>query len=91
MVNAFFGSDCNGKTSCSPGTQPSELKDRDRNQNEASIILGQMVSDLLHHSDIHKSMEPNGIHPRVLRYLWKCSLSYFQSLSAVLANWRGPS
>ncbi|GAB0175765.1 mitochondrial enolase superfamily member 1 [Grus japonensis] len=28
-----------------------------------------MVSDLLHHSDTHKSMGPNGIHPRVLREL----------------------
>ncbi|KFV54970.1 RNA-directed DNA polymerase from mobile element jockey, partial [Tyto alba] len=33
------------------------------------IIHGEMVSDLLHHLDTHKSMGPGGIHPRVLREL----------------------
>ncbi|KAK4820506.1 hypothetical protein QYF61_000085 [Mycteria americana] len=44
------------KTSCSPGTQPPVLEDRDGEQNEAPIIQGEMVSDLLHHLDTHKSM-----------------------------------
>ncbi|KAF4796721.1 hypothetical protein TURU_081880 [Turdus rufiventris] len=30
-----------------------------------------MVSDLLHHLNIHKSMELDGIHPRILRELAK--------------------
>ncbi|KAK4822604.1 hypothetical protein QYF61_017336 [Mycteria americana] len=38
-------------------------------ENEAPIIQGEKVSDLLHHLDIHKSMGPDGIHPRVLREL----------------------
>ncbi|KAK4806516.1 hypothetical protein QYF61_021352 [Mycteria americana] len=59
----------NSKTSCSPGTQPPELEDRDAEQNEAPIIQGEMVSDLLHHIDKHRSMGPDGIHPRVLREL----------------------
>ncbi|KFP94796.1 RNA-directed DNA polymerase from mobile element jockey, partial [Haliaeetus albicilla] len=33
------------------------------------IIQEQIVSDLLHHLDTHKSIAPDGIHPRVLREL----------------------
>ena len=69
VLNAAFASVFNGKTSCSWGIQPPELEDRDREQNEAPIFQGEMVSDLLHHLDIHKSMGPDGIHLRVLREL----------------------
>ncbi|KAK4818458.1 hypothetical protein QYF61_013664 [Mycteria americana] len=69
VLNAFFASVFNSKTSYSPGTQPPELEDRDGEQNEAPIIQGEMVSNLLHHLDTHKSMGPDGIHPRVLREL----------------------
>ena len=69
VLNAFFASVFNSQTSCSQGTQPPELEDRDREQNEAPIIQGEMVSDLLHHVDMLKSMGPDGIHPRVLREL----------------------
>ena len=66
VLNVFFASVFNSKTSGSRGTQ---IEDRDREQNEAPIIQGEMVSDLLHHLDTHKSMGPDGIHPRVLRDL----------------------
>lgn len=38
-------------------------------QNEGPVIQEEMLSDLLYHSDTHKSMEPVGIHSRVLRKL----------------------
>ncbi|KFQ69461.1 hypothetical protein N335_07761, partial [Phaethon lepturus] len=33
------------------------------------IIQGEMISDLLHHFDTHKSMGTDGTHPRVLKEL----------------------
>ncbi|GAB0181668.1 hypothetical protein GRJ2_000632100 [Grus japonensis] len=69
VLNVFFASVFSSKTSCSLGLQTSELEDRDREQNEAPIIQGEMVSDLLYHLDTHKSMGPDGIHPKVLREL----------------------
>ena len=51
VVNSFFASVFSNKTSCSLGTQPPELVGRDREQNGALIIQGEMVSDLLHHLD----------------------------------------
>ena len=38
-------------------------------QNAGPIIQGEMLSDLLHHLNIHKSMGPGGIHARLLREL----------------------
>ncbi|KAK4813839.1 hypothetical protein QYF61_001937 [Mycteria americana] len=64
VLNAFFASVFNSRANCSLGTQPPELEDRDGDQNGAPIIQGEMVSDLLHHLDIHKSMGPDEIHPR---------------------------
>jgi len=69
ILNAFFSSVFNSKTSCCQGTQPPELGDRDEEQNEACPIQREMVSDLLHHLDTHKSMGLNGIHLRVLKEL----------------------
>ncbi|KAK4822567.1 LOW QUALITY PROTEIN: hypothetical protein QYF61_016136 [Mycteria americana] len=69
VLNAYFASVFNSRANCSLGTQPLELEDRDRDQNGAPIIQGEMVSDLLHHLDTHKSMGPDEIHPRVLKEL----------------------
>ena len=68
-LNAFFASVFNSKGSCSPDTQPPEQEDRNEEQKETPKIHGEMVSDLLHHIDTHKSMGPDGIHPRVLSEL----------------------
>lgn len=48
---------------------PPELKDRDREQNEDTIFQGEMAGELLHLLNTHKSMELDGISPRVLREL----------------------
>ncbi|KFQ24133.1 hypothetical protein N332_02939, partial [Mesitornis unicolor] len=58
-------------------------------------IHEEVVSDLLQHLDIHKSMGPDGIHPRVLRELAEVlakplSIIYQQSwlTGEVPVNWR---
>ncbi|KFQ20116.1 hypothetical protein N332_03632, partial [Mesitornis unicolor] len=48
-------------------TQSPEWEDRDGKHSETPIIHEEVVSDLLHHLDIQKSMGPDGIHPRFLR------------------------
>ncbi|KAK4826432.1 LOW QUALITY PROTEIN: hypothetical protein QYF61_009129 [Mycteria americana] len=85
----------NSRANCSLGTQPLELEDRDGDQNGAPIIQGEMVSDLLHHFDTHKSMGPDEIHPRVLKELAEeltkpLSIIYQQSwlTGEVPADWR---
>ncbi|KAK4832459.1 hypothetical protein QYF61_023506 [Mycteria americana] len=95
VLNAFFASVFNSETSCSLGTQPPASEDRDGDQNGAPIIQGEMVSDLLHHLDIHKSMGPDETHPRVLKELAEVltkplSIFYQQSwlTEEVPVDWR---
>ncbi|KAK4822009.1 hypothetical protein QYF61_006623 [Mycteria americana] len=95
VLNAFFASVFNSRANCSLGTQPPELEDRDGDQNGAPIIQGEMVSDLLHHLDTHKSMRPDEIHPRVLKEVADVltkplSIIYQQSwlTGEVPADWR---
>ncbi|KAK4811322.1 hypothetical protein QYF61_024458 [Mycteria americana] len=95
VLNAFFASVFNSRADCSLGTQPLELEDRDGDQTGAPIIQGEMVSDLLHHLDTHKSMGPDEIHLRVLKELADVltkplSIIYQQSwlTGEVPADWR---
>ncbi|KAK4830597.1 hypothetical protein QYF61_012023 [Mycteria americana] len=95
VLNAFFASVFNSRANCSLGTQPPASEDRDGDQNGAPIIQGEMVSDLLHHLDTHKSMGPDEIHPRVLKELADVltkplSIIYQQSwlTGEVPADWR---
>ncbi|KAK4810556.1 hypothetical protein QYF61_004519 [Mycteria americana] len=95
VLNAFFASVFNSRASCSLGTQLPKSEERDRDQNGAPIIQGEMVSDLLHHLDTHKSMGPDEIHPRVLKELADVltkplSIIYQQSwlTGEVPADWR---
>ena len=49
VLNASFASVFNSKTSYTGCTQHPELESRDREHNEAPIIQGEIVSNLLHH------------------------------------------
>ncbi|KAK4833083.1 LOW QUALITY PROTEIN: hypothetical protein QYF61_027745 [Mycteria americana] len=95
VLNAFFASVFSSRANCSLGTQPLELEDRDGDQNGAPIIQGEMVSDLLHHLDIQKSMGPDVIYLRVLKELAEVltkhlSIIYQQSwlTGEVPVDWR---
>jgi len=69
VLNAAFASVFNSQTDYPQGTQPPELEGREEEQNKPPIIQEEAVNDLLCHLDTHKSMGPDGIHPRVLREL----------------------
>ncbi|KAK4807004.1 LOW QUALITY PROTEIN: hypothetical protein QYF61_000333 [Mycteria americana] len=73
VLNAFFASVFNSKTSCSQGTQPPELEDRNGEQNEAPIMQGEMVSNLLHYLDTHTSLWGRMGYTQGI--WWKCSPS----------------
>ncbi|KAF1484195.1 hypothetical protein FQV17_0002995, partial [Megadyptes antipodes antipodes] len=95
VLNAFFASVFNRQTSYPQGTWPPELEDRDGEQDEPPIIQEEAVNDLLCHLDAHKSMGPDGIHPRVLRELAEelakpLSIIYQQSwlMGEVPDDWR---
>ena len=65
------------------GTQPPELEDRDGEQNEALLIHGEMVRDLLHHLDTHKLWSWMGSTEEAGRSAHQATLNH---LSAVLAK-----
>lgn len=67
-------------------------KGRNREENESPIIQEKVVSNLLLHLEMHKSMGPNGIHPKVPRELGKdLYQATFNHLPGVLAYQRDPN
>ncbi|PKU46257.1 rna-directed dna polymerase from mobile element jockey- hypothetical protein [Limosa lapponica baueri] len=94
VLNAYFASVFSSGTSCSLDTQPHDLGDREGKQNESITIKEEEISDLLHGLDVHKSMGPDGLHPRVLKELTDVlakllSIIYMSWLTGeVLMDWR---
>ncbi|NXO83561.1 PO11 protein, partial [Sitta europaea] len=69
VLNAFFTSVFSGKTACPQDNCPPGQVDGIREQNGPPVIHEEAVRELLRCLDVHKSMGPDGIHPRVMREL----------------------
>ncbi|RMB95392.1 hypothetical protein DUI87_28113 [Hirundo rustica rustica] len=69
VLNASFASVFSGKTACPQDTCPPGLVDGVMEQNGPPVIQEEAVRELLSCLDIRKSMDPDGIHPRVMRKL----------------------
>ncbi|RMC12060.1 hypothetical protein DUI87_11193 [Hirundo rustica rustica] len=69
VLNACFASIFSGKTACPQDNHPPGLVDGVREQNGPPVIREVAVRELLRCLDTHKSMGPDGIHPRVMREL----------------------
>ncbi|TRZ08316.1 hypothetical protein HGM15179_018789 [Zosterops borbonicus] len=68
VLNTFFASVFNRKTDCPQEKCPPGLVDGVREQNSSPVCQEEAFRDLSH-LDSHKSMRPDGIHPRVMRGL----------------------
>ncbi|RMC07518.1 hypothetical protein DUI87_16992 [Hirundo rustica rustica] len=69
VLNNYFASSFNRKTDCPQDNCPPGLVDGVREQNDPPVIPEEVVRELLNCLDVHKSMGPDGIHPRVMREL----------------------
>lgn len=69
VLDAFFASVFNRKTSDPKGNQPPELVVRDREKTRPPAPQEEVVGGLLSHLDPHKCVGPDGIHPRIVREL----------------------
>ncbi|RMC19979.1 hypothetical protein DUI87_00824 [Hirundo rustica rustica] len=69
VLNDYFASVFSEETTCLQDNCPPGLVDGVREQNGPLIIQEVAVRELLKCLDIHKSMGPDGIHPRVMREL----------------------
>ncbi|KAF4796682.1 hypothetical protein TURU_082069 [Turdus rufiventris] len=69
VLNAFFASVFSGKTACTQDNCLPGLVNGVREQNGPPVIQEEAVRELLSLLDVHKSMGPDGIHPRVMKEL----------------------
>ncbi|NXU09502.1 PO11 protein, partial [Pardalotus punctatus] len=95
VFNTFFASVFIGKTACPQDNCPPALVDGVREQDGPPVIQEEAIREPLSCSDVHKSMGPNGIHPRVMRELADelvklLSIVYQQSCltGEVLDDWK---
>ena len=88
VLNAFFTSAFKRQISYPQSTLHSDLEVWDATQNTPPAIQVETVREFLLHLDCHKSMGPDGIHPRVLKELVGVIA---ELLSATCQHsWRGP-
>lgn len=91
VLNAFFASSFNSKTSYSSGNQAPDKGRIDREQDSPPVIQEKVVSNLLSNLDIRRSVGPDRIHSRVQRELVeKPCQDTLHHLLSVLVNWGGP-
>ncbi|RMC18187.1 hypothetical protein DUI87_05068 [Hirundo rustica rustica] len=95
VLNDYFASVFSEELTCLQDNCPPGLVDGVREQNGPLIIEEVAVRELLKCLDIHKSMGPDGIHPRVMRELadelaMPLSIIYHQSwlTGEVLDDWK---
>ncbi|KAJ7425173.1 hypothetical protein BTVI_03850 [Pitangus sulphuratus] len=95
VFNTSFTLVFNSKTCCPEDSWLLELVDRDKKLNRSPVFKEETVSDLLSHLYPHKSMGPDGNHPRVMRELAEeltklLSIIYQQSrlTGKVLDDWK---
>ncbi|TRZ25661.1 hypothetical protein HGM15179_001472 [Zosterops borbonicus] len=69
MPTAFFASVFSRKMACPEDNCPPGLADAVREQNGPPVIQEEAVRELLMCLNVHKSMGPDRIHPRVMREL----------------------
>ncbi|TRZ14353.1 hypothetical protein HGM15179_012750 [Zosterops borbonicus] len=69
VPKAFFASVFSGKMACPQDNCHPGLVDGAREQNGAPVTQDEAVRELLSHLDVHESLDPDEIHPRVMREL----------------------
>ncbi|TRZ13558.1 hypothetical protein HGM15179_013553 [Zosterops borbonicus] len=69
LLNTYFASVFSGKMAYPQDNSPPGLVDGAREQNGPLVIQEEAVRELLSCLDVHKSLDPDGIHSRVMREL----------------------